>query len=112
MRRISVSLGILVMLGLLGAGAIGRPAAPGQITSVRIRDMQFQPSSVRLKVGDSITWTNGDDRDHNVSAADRSFDSGNLKQGASYTFRFTKAGSFDYSCSYHPRMRGSVQVDN
>lgn len=112
MRRTASSIAILSAILAMGVAPADRATAPGQTTSVRIRDMQFQPSSVRVKVGDSVTWTNGDDRDHNISAADKTFDSGNLKQSASYTYRFTKAGSFDYTCSYHPRMRGSVQVDN
>lgn len=112
MRRIASTLTVLVSLSLLA----GTSSAPRQenasITTVRIRDMQFQPSTVHVKVGDSVTWTNGDDRDHRVSATDRSFDSGNLKQNSSFTHRFTKAGNYDYTCTYHPRMRGSVQVDN
>ncbi len=112
MRRIAYTIAVLVSIGLLGGSEIARPLAGAPATTVRIRDMQFQPSSVRIKVGESVTWTNGDDRDHHVSATDRSFDSGNLKQGSSFTHRFTKAGSFDYTCTYHPRMRGTVQVDN
>jgi plastocyanin len=81
-------------------------------TTVRIRDMHFQPSTVTIKVGQSVTWTNADDRDHTVNAVDNSFKSGNLKNGASFTHRFEQAGSFDYACSYHPRMRGTVSVEN
>ena len=110
MRRIMCLSLLTAAVALLGATEL-KSAAPGSITTVRIRDMQFQPSSVRVKVGDSVTWTNADDRDHSVNATDNSFQSGNLKPGASYTYRFTKAGSFDYACSYHPRMRGSVQAD-
>ena len=108
--RTAITASLLLMsIAMLGAA---RPCAPGKVATVRIRDLQFQPSSVRIKVGDSVTWTNGDDRDHTADATDRSFSSGNLKPGGTFTFHFTKAGSFDYTCSYHPRMRGNVQVDN
>ncbi len=100
--------GVLLSLGASSA----RFAAPAENATVRIRDMQFQPGTVRIKVGGTVTWNNADDRDHTVTAVDNSFKSGNLKSGASFTFRFTKAGNFDYSCTYHPRMRGSVQVEN
>ena len=104
---------LFILLGvalLAGIGAADSSSKGG--ASVRIRDLQFQPSSVKLKVGQSVTWSNADDRDHAVEATDNSFKSGNLKPGAVYTFRFTKAGNFDYACPYHPRMRGSVQVEN
>ena len=103
---------LLIAIALLTCGADSSdPGAKGGAT-VRIRDLQFQPSSVKVKVGQSVTWNNADDRDHGVNATDNSFKSGNLKPGSSFTFRFTKAGSFDYACPYHPRMRGSVQVEN
>jgi len=104
----------ILLLMIATAGLIGAAPEKGDgqdvNVTVRIRDLQFQPANVNLKAGGSITWINADDRDHTVSAVDHSFDSGNLKPGAMYTFHFNKAGSFQYVCSYHPRMRGSVQV--
>src|SRR5262245_29404166 len=84
--------------------------AKGKSASVTIDDMQFTPPSVEIKVGDTVTWTNNDDRDHTVVSRDGSFKSENLRPGASYSFQFNKAGRFDYSCSYHPRMKGMVNV--
>lgn len=77
--------------------------------TVTIRDMSFQPAEIEVRVGDSVTWTNRDDRDHTV-VADGLFNSNNLSSGATFTFRFNKPGSFAYACSYHPRMRGRVNV--
>ena len=44
--------------------------------------MQFTPASINVKVGDTVVWTNNDDRDHTVVADDGSFKSGNLGRGA------------------------------
>ena len=87
--------------------AAGKPQPPQAVT---IDNMQFSPSMVNVKVGDTVTWTNNDDRDHTVVATDGSFRSENLHPGASYSYQFTKAGKFAYACSYHPRMKGIVSV--
>ena len=102
---------LIASLGVIGAaaGMAGPPDAP---VNVRIRDLQFQPPVVHIKTGQSVTWDNADDRDHTVAATDNSFQSGNLKPGGSYTYRFTKPGNYAYGCTYHPRMRGSVQVSD
>lgn len=88
-----------------------RAAAPKpQAVTVNIRGMAFTPRVVTLRPGDSVTWVNGDDRDHTVTAADGAFNSGNIRPGGSFTFRFPRAGNYPYSCSLHPRMRGTVSV--
>jgi plastocyanin len=77
---------------------------------VNIKGMKYDPASVTVKAGDTVTWTNADQRDHSVAAADGSFSSGNIGPGATYSFVFHKAGKFEYSCSLHPRMKGVVIV--
>jgi len=76
--------------------------------SVTIDDMQYSPSSVEVTVGDTVTWTNNDDRDHAVVG--ELFRSGNLRPGASYSFQFSKVGRFSYGSSIYPRMKGTVNV--
>jgi len=95
---------LLALLTLCGADPIVSTKA------VTIRDMSFQPAEIEVRVGDAVTWTNRDDRDHTVVAADGLFNSNNLSSGATFTFRFDKPGTFAYACSYHPRMRGRVRV--
>jgi plastocyanin len=106
---------VLRVLSIVLAGALLLAAAPleqrGDGASVTIRNSAYQPARVAVKVGQSVTWTNADDRDHTVVADDGSFDSGNLKPGRSYSFRFSRAGSFGYGCSLHPRMKGLVVVE-
>jgi plastocyanin len=80
--------------------------------TVSIKDMKFSPASISIKVGETVTWTNDDDRDHTATAADGSFDSDNIKPGSSYSHQFKTAGKFAYGCSYHPRMKGVVMVSD
>src|SRR5207247_10967290 len=69
------------------------------------------PTTLTVKPGTSVKFSNGDDIDHNVTASDGSFNSGTLKPGSSFTFTFTKAGTYNYVCSIHPeQMTGRVEV--
>lgn len=99
--HVCLSLSLLVLLA----------AQKPQRVSVSIRDMAYSPASVTVKVGDTVVWTNRDDQDHTVNARDGSFSSGNLKPGDTFTHRFAKAGKYAYSCSLHPRMKGTVVVE-
>ena len=73
-------------------------------------DRTFQSGNLTVQVGDTVTWTNGDDMPHTVTAESGAFDSGNLNQGQTYTHTFETAGTFPYSCTYHPFMKGTVTV--
>ena len=77
---------------------------------VSIRDLSFSPAQITVSVGDTVIWRNEDDRDHSVVADDKSFGSGNIKPKGKYAHAFGQKGTFSYSCSYHPRMKGTVVV--
>ncbi len=85
------------------------PNAPRSYT-VSIRGGAFTPAKLTIRAGDTVVWVNGDDRDHTVTAVDGSFNSGNIGPGGSFTVRFAKPGNISYSCTLHPRMRGTVSV--
>lgn len=78
--------------------------------TVVVKDMTFSPASVTIKAGQAVTWEFDDGVvKHDVIAEDGSFVS-ELMVGGSYTHVFDEAGTFDYSCSPHPRMTGVVIV--
>lgn len=81
--------------------------APG---SVKVVDYAFTPAEVRVGVGQSVTWTFADEAGHDVTAKDQTFVSEVLGSGGTYSFTFPRAGSFDYFCSIHPTMKGTVVV--
>ncbi len=68
----------------------------------------FAPSSITISTGDSVTWTNNGKLPH--TATGDSFDSGTLSPGKSFTQTFSSAGTFNYICSVHPFMKGTVTV--
>jgi plastocyanin len=96
---------------LLTAAVLPALAADGpQTVTVTIQGTAYSPVSAKIHVGDTIVWTNADDQDYTVVAADGSFSSGNIGSGKTFSHEFPKAGTFSYFCKYHPRMKGSVVV--
>jgi plastocyanin len=94
-------------------GGAGTPAtaAPQGATPVAIKDFAFSPETVMVKVGDAITWTNGDGFAHSVKSADGSFVSQDLQQGQTFTTTFTAPGTHAYVCGIHNSMTGTVVVE-
>lgn len=84
-------------------------AAPAAV-EVPIKSFAFMPMEVSVPVGGSVTWKNFDGEPHTVTSTDGLFHSGALDQGDSFTFKFTKAGTYPYICSIHPQMRARVVV--
>jgi hypothetical protein len=73
-------------------------------------DFAFEPSSVEVQAGTTVTWTNDGQTPHTATADDGSFDSGNVAPGQSFSQAFEQPGTFDYHCEFHPQMTGAVVV--
>ncbi|HEX2173838.1 MAG TPA: cupredoxin domain-containing protein, partial [Dehalococcoidia bacterium] len=93
-------------------------SAPGELadgeasegTSVEIKDYAFNPPTLTVPAGSTVTWTNVDAVPHTATAQDGSFDSGNLNPGQSFAFTFPTPGSHPYVCQYHAGMQGTIVV--
>lgn len=87
-------------------------AAPGGPTaSVDIFDNGFTLADLTIAKGTTVTWTDTGQRPHTVTSADGSFGSdGALTSGKTYSHTFVSAGSFDYVCTIHSAMHGTVTV--
>jgi plastocyanin len=68
----------------------------------------FVPTTTTIKAGGSVTWHNSDIVPHTVTSA--GFDSGSIPRDGDYKRTFTQVGSFDYHCSIHPSMQGTINV--
>jgi plastocyanin len=83
-------------------------------------DKAYRPSLIKIKVGDSITWTNNDSiTPHTVTEGNPAnnvptsgFNSGLLSQGQTFKHKFDKAGAIEYFCTLHPTMIGKVVVNS
>jgi plastocyanin len=88
------------------------PSTPqAQQASVQIKDFEFAPSKVTIKVGGTVTWTNEGASAHTVTADDGSFDSGQLQKGKTFSRTFDSTGTFSYHCSIHSSMKAQVVVE-
>jgi plastocyanin len=85
-------------------------AAPQSGAVVDITNFAFAPATLTVPAGGTVTWTNHDEEPHTVVANDGSFHSPGMGTGATYSFTFPTAGTFDYVCSIHPFMHGTVVV--
>lgn len=89
---------------------ITAPTAPVRGDQVTIDGFAFAPVTLTVPAGATVTWTNRDEEPHTVAASDGSFHSPGMGTGATFTHTFPTAGTFDYVCSIHPMMRGTVVV--
>jgi plastocyanin len=84
--------------------------APQPITyKTTISGFAFE-REIRVSVGSTVTWTNLDAAGHTATSDTGDFDSGLLGSGQSFSFTFTKEGTYKYHCGPHPFMVGTVVV--
>ena len=93
-----------------GTAPATAPAAPAGGPVVSIDNFAFVPATLTVAVGSSVTWTNHDEEPHTVAANDGSFHSSGMGAQGTYSHSFATAGTFEYVCSIHPFMHGTVVV--
>jgi plastocyanin len=102
------------MTGTAGAetpDSAGEETAAGAEVEVDISGFAYNPQTIEISVGDTVTWTNNDSAPHTVTQSGGGFQSGRLDQGATFSHTFTEAGSVDYFCEFHAGMTGTVVVN-
>lgn len=95
--------------GLLVGGIQTATSAATKPRAVTISGSAYHPASISVKKGTKVVWTNKDDMPHTVTGTG-AFHSPTLGPGKSYSFTFTKTGTFSYHCKIHPFMHGTVVV--
>jgi plastocyanin len=97
------------MLLFLIAGLVATTGATAQPT-VRMQNMAFVPATITVAVDQPVAFENDDDDAHTVTAVDGSFDSKGLDTHQHWTHAFAKPGRYEYFCSLHPFMKGTIIV--
>jgi plastocyanin len=90
--------------------AAANPARAANI-EVKIDNFVFNPKQVTVRAGDTVTWVNHDDIPHTVTSKTMAFRSKALDSDDKFSFTFATPGSFDYFCSLHPMMTGTIVVE-
>jgi len=87
------------------------PASSGS-TKVSVQDNTFKPGDIKVKSGDTVTFTNEGAVAHTVTATEGAdFDSGTLAPGKTFSFVASGHGKLTYVCTIHPGMQGTIDVD-
>jgi plastocyanin len=84
--------------------------ASGALPTSTMQNYLFIPANIQVKAGDTFTIYNDDDIKHNIVADDRSFASGDIFQGDSFSVKLTQAGEVAYHCTLHSNMKGKITV--
>ena len=88
---------------------------PPDGNTITIRDNSFSPTSLTIDPGTTVRWVNNGSAIHTVTSGTRNnangiFNSGDMRNGDSFEFTFTNSGTFDYHCTYHLGMDGTIVV--
>jgi amicyanin len=83
----------------------------GAELDVKIDNFTFNPQTITVKAGTTVTWTNEDDIPHTVVATAKAFKSKVLDSNDTFSLTFTTPGSYEYFCSLHPHMKASIVVE-
>jgi plastocyanin len=88
------------------------PTPTGSSNTVSIKGFAFNPSTLTVPVGTTVTWTNDDSTIHTVTSDSGSeLGSGQIPVGQTYSHTFNSAGTFSYHCSIHTSMKAQVVVE-
>ncbi len=91
-------------------GGGGNKGGPGT-NEVWIQGMAFDPSTITINAGTTITWTNKDGVPHTVTSDTGLFNSGTLSTNGTYGYKFVTSGTYAYHCAIHPYMTATVIVN-
>jgi len=104
---------VMIAMLLLFAGSPSVRAndqAKAVNAEVKIDNFSFAPETLTVAVGATVTWTNRDDIPHTVVSTDGVFKSKVRDTDEKFSYTFSKAGTYPYYCSIHPKMTGKVVV--
>lgn len=102
---------LAVLLAASLASFAATSEAAGATHDVQIDGFAFKPSTLTVKQGDTVVWHNADPVPHTVTSKTGGFASGSIAAGASYRLVPKKKGRFDYTCTFHPVMKGELVVE-
>jgi plastocyanin len=105
-RYVAIALLVLPLAAACGGGD-DEPTTPSAKGEVDVVDNKFEPETIEVAIGDTVTWYFKGAVKHNVSGP--GFDSKTQKDGT-FEYTFNSAGTFKYICTIHPGMKGKVEV--
>jgi plastocyanin len=103
--------GMHALLRVAANAPLVRPPAKRAPNRAAIEGFAYGPSTLTVKRGTTVRWTNADAAPHTVTDANGAFSSPQLGKGGTFARRFSRAGRVAYICALHPQMKGVVVVE-
>ena len=100
---------VVAVVGVSGCTSQNQTSSMGA-NGIAIQNMAFNPTTLTVPVGTTVTWKNLDNTTHHVVSDTGAFESSDLTNGQTFNFTFTKAGNYPYHCAIHPSMTGTIIV--
>jgi plastocyanin len=115
-NRKAILLTTLVILNLCiaawGNDAASVAMAGNKKNTIEIKDFGFNPQTLTVKSGETITWINRDEEPHTVVSVGKKFQkSSALDTDEKFTITTGAPGTYEYFCSVHPKMTGTIVVE-
>ena len=107
---------VMIVVALLSAGSgtvkanAQQQQAAAKNVEIKIDNFSFAPGTFTVAVGTTVTWINHDDIPHTAVSTDGVFKSKVMDTDEKFSYTFTKAGTYPYFCSIHPKMTGTIVV--
>jgi plastocyanin len=102
---------IAIVLLLAGTPIVtANDQSPAADSEIKIDNFSFGPQTVTVPIGTALTWINRDDIPHTSVSTEGVFKSKVMDTDEKFTYTFTKAGTYPYYCTIHPKMTGTVVV--
>ena len=86
-------------------------AADSTAIDIKIDNFTFAPQRLTVRAGTTVTWRNQDDIPHAIASTTRAFKSKALDTDDTFAFTLTTPGTYEYFCSLHPQMTGTIVVE-
>jgi plastocyanin len=92
------------------SSAYYQPEAGGPTMNVSVHDNDFQPATINVFAGTTVSWRNDSTTAHTVTSDTGLFDSREIPAGRVFRYTFNQPGTYLYHCAIHPQMRGTIVV--
>ena len=109
LNRSRLKLALILTLAICAVAVTGRTPVTNP-NEVVIANFSFEPATLTVKAGTTVTWVNQDDEPHTATATDKRFNSKTLDNGDRFSQEFNAPGVYNYYCALHPHMTGKIIV--
>jgi plastocyanin len=110
LARLALPVVIAMMLLATSSSITANAELSAATAGVKIDNFVFGPQTLTVPVGTTVTWTNSDDIPHTSVSTEGVFKSKVLDTDEKFSYTFSRAGTYPYYCTIHPKMTGKIIV--